>query len=115
MARKDDAKRFDQTNVHQRNQQLARIRTRVEHVFGSWEKTMGKTIRTIGGVRAAAQITVQATVYDLRRWVTLMAKGRVRDEKKGVSAQKMGRLHDQILISGVSNKKVSPLSLPAGE
>ena len=44
---------------------------------------MGKTIRTIGGVRAAAQITVQATVYDLRRWVTLMAKGRVRDEKKG--------------------------------
>ena len=44
---------------------------------------MGKTIRTIGGVRAAAQITVQATVYNLRRWVTLMAKGRVRDEKKG--------------------------------
>lgn len=75
VVRKDDANRFDQTNVHQRNQQLARIRARVEHVFGSWEKMMGKTIRTIGGVRAAAQITVQATVYNLRRWVTLDGKG----------------------------------------
>lgn len=75
VARKDDANRFDQTNVHQRNQKLARIRARVEHVFGSWEKTMGKRIRTIGGVRATAQITIQATMYNLRRWVTLEGKG----------------------------------------
>jgi IS5 family transposase len=75
VARKDDAKRFDQTDLHRRNQKLARIRARVEHVFGAWEKTMGKTIRTIGGVRATAQITIQATVYNLRRWVTLNGKG----------------------------------------
>ena len=75
VARKDDTNRFDQTEIHQRNQKLARIRARVEHVFGAWEKTMGKTIRTIGGVRAAAQITIQATVYNLRRWVTLDGRG----------------------------------------
>ena len=75
VARKDDASRFDQTDLHQRNQKLSRIRARVEHVFGAWEKTMGKTIRTIGEVRANAQITIQATVYNLRRWVTLDGKG----------------------------------------
>ena len=75
VARKDDANRFDQTEIHERNQRLARIRARVEHVFGAWEKTMGKTIRTIGAVRAAAQITIQATVYNLRRWVTLDGRG----------------------------------------
>lgn len=75
VARKDDQNRFDQTEIHQRNQRLSRIRARVEHVFGAWEKTMGKTIRTIGSKRAAAQITIQATVYNLRRWVTLDGKG----------------------------------------
>ena len=75
VARKDDANRFDQTDIHERNQKLSRIRARVEHVFGAWEKTMGKTIRTIGHVRAVAQITIQATVYNLRRWVTLDGKG----------------------------------------
>ena len=75
VARKDDANRFDQTDIHERNQKLSRIRARVEHVFGAWEKTMGKTIRTIGHVRAEAQITIQATVYNLRRWVTLDGKG----------------------------------------
>ena len=75
VARKDDPNRFDQTEIHERNQKLARIRARVEHVFGAWEKTMGKTIRTIGSVRATAQITLQATVYNLRRWVTLDGKG----------------------------------------
>ena len=75
VARKDDSNRFDQTEIHQRNQKLARIRARVEHVFGAWEKTMGKTIRTVGSVRATAQITIQATVYNLRRWVTLDGKG----------------------------------------
>lgn len=37
IARKDDRKRYDQ-----RNQKLARIRARVEHAFGGWEKTMEK-------------------------------------------------------------------------
>lgn len=71
IARNDDRTRFDQTPIHQRNKRLARIRARVEHVFGGWEKLSGKVIRSIGLIRAKAQITVQAVVYNLRRWVTL--------------------------------------------
>lgn len=74
VARKDDAKRFDQTQIHGRNKKLSRIRARVEHVFGAWEKVIGKSIRCIGQVRATAQITWQATVVNLRRWVSLDAR-----------------------------------------
>jgi IS5 family transposase len=75
VARKDDPNRYDQTDIRERNKRLSKIRARVEHVFGGWEKTMGKTIRCIGATRANAQITLQATVYNLRRWVTLDRKG----------------------------------------
>jgi len=71
VARKDDPNRYDQSEIHERNKRLSKIRARVEHVFGGWEKTMGKAIRSIGKVRAKSQITIQATVYNLRRWVTL--------------------------------------------
>ena len=71
----DDRKRYDQTDIHQRNKRLAKIRGRVEHVFGGWEKTMGKHIRCIGLVRATTMITLQALVYNLRRWVTLDSRG----------------------------------------
>jgi IS5 family transposase len=73
VARKDDAQRYDQTNNQRRNQKLSRTRARVEHVFGGWEKTMGKRLRSIGETRAKSMIVVQATVYNLRRWVTLDA------------------------------------------
>ena len=75
IARKDDRKRYDQTDLHKRNKRLAKIRGRVEHVFGGWEKTIGKTIRCVGITRAKATITLQAMVYNLRRWVTLDARG----------------------------------------
>jgi IS5 family transposase len=75
VARNDDRKRHDQTEIHTRNWKLARIRARVEHVFGAWEKVIGKSIRCIGLVRAKAQITMQAIVVNLRRWVTLDAQG----------------------------------------
>jgi IS5 family transposase len=75
VARNDDRKRFDQTDIHARNHKLSRIRSRVEHVFGAWEKVIGKSIRCIGLVRATVQITIQATVVNLRRWVTLNAQG----------------------------------------
>ena len=71
VARKDDPNSYDQTGIHERNQRLSKIRARVEHVFGGWEKTMGKSIRCIGLTRATSQITIQALVYNLRRWVTL--------------------------------------------
>ena len=75
IARKDNRKQFDQSDIHRRNHRLARIRARVEHVFGGWEKTMGKAIRCIGLLRAKSPITVQALVYNLRRWVTLDTRG----------------------------------------
>ena len=75
IARKDDRKQYDQSAIHTRNRKLSRIRARVEHVFGGWEKTIGKSIRCIGLIRAQAQITVQALVYNLRRWVTLDTRG----------------------------------------
>ena len=75
IARNDDRKRYDQTDIHQRSQRLAKIRGRVEHVLGGWEKTMGKHIRCVGLVRATAAIMLQALVYNLRRWVTLDSRG----------------------------------------
>ncbi len=75
VARKDDPNRYDQTEIHERNQRLSKIRARVEHVFGGWEKTMGKSIRCVGLTRATSQITIQALVYNLRRWVTLDRRG----------------------------------------
>lgn len=75
IARNDDRTRCDQTEIHQRNKRLAKIRGRVEHVFGGWEKIMGKHIRCVGLKRAKAMITLQAMVYNLRRWVTLDSQG----------------------------------------
>ena len=75
VARKDDPNRYDQTEIHERNKALSRIRARVEHVFGDWAQSSGKTLRCIGKVRAKAQIILRACVYNLRRWVTLDRKG----------------------------------------
>lgn len=69
--RKDDRQRYDQSKIRKRNQLLSKVRVRVEHIFGSWEKVIGKKVRCVGLTRANAQITVQAVVYNLRRWVSL--------------------------------------------
>jgi IS5 family transposase len=73
VAGKDDAQRYDQTDNQRRNQKLSRIRAKLEHVFGGWQKTMGKRLRSIGETRAKSMIVVQWTVYNLGRWVTLDA------------------------------------------
>jgi IS5 family transposase len=73
VSRKDDAQRYDNTDNQARNKRLSHTRARVEHVFGAWEKTMGKRLRCIGKLRAASMMTLQAVVYNLRRWVTLDA------------------------------------------
>lgn len=75
VARKDDPNRYDQSEIHERNKALSKIRARVEHVFGDWAQSSGKTLRCIGKVRAKAQIILRACVYNLRRWVTLNRKG----------------------------------------
>jgi transposase, IS5 family len=75
VSRKDDAQRYDQTDNQTRNKRLSKIRARVEHIFGGWEQTMGKRLRVIGATRAKSMIIVQATVYNIRRWVTLDGRG----------------------------------------
>lgn len=74
IARKDDRKRCDQTEIHVRNKKISRIRSRVEHIFGSWAGVIGKSIRCVGLRRATSQITWQAVVVNLRRWVSLDAQ-----------------------------------------
>jgi IS5 family transposase len=69
--RRDDPQRCDQSTLRRRNARLSPVRARVEHVFGSWQRTMGKQLRSIGLARAQAQIALQAVVYNLRRWVSL--------------------------------------------
>ena len=75
VARTDDPNRYDQSDLHERNRALAKIRARVEHVFGDWWQSSGKTLRCIGKVRATSQTILRACVYNLRRWVTLHRKG----------------------------------------
>lgn len=75
VARKDDPNRCDQGEIHERNKRLAQIRARVEHVFGDWKQSSGKTLRCIGKVRATAQTIIRACVYNLRRWLVLDRKG----------------------------------------
>lgn len=67
VARKDDPMRCDQSEIHKRNHRLAKIRARVEHVFGDWQQSAGKTLRCIGQVRAKGQMILRAGVYNLRR------------------------------------------------
>ena len=69
--RKDDRQRYDQSKIKKRNQLLSKVRSRVEHIFGSWEKVIGKKVRCIGLIRANSHIIMQAVVYNLRRWVSL--------------------------------------------
>ena len=75
IARKDDRQRYDQTAIHARNNRISRIRARVEHIFGAWTQVIGKSIRCIGLTRATSQITWQAVVVNLRRWVSIDGKG----------------------------------------
>ena len=75
VARKDDPNRYDQSEIHERNHALSKIRARVEHVFGDWWQSSGKTLRCIGKVRATSQTILRACVYNLRRWVRLDRKG----------------------------------------
>jgi IS5 family transposase len=75
IARKDDRLRYDQSEIHKRNARLSRVRSRVEHVFGAWQKTMGKTVRCIGQQRAQSAVVLQAMVYNLRRWVSIEGMG----------------------------------------
>jgi IS5 family transposase len=75
IARKDDPNKFDQSDIHERNKALSKIRARVEHVFGDIHQSSGKTLRCIGLNRATAQSILKATVYNLRRWMVIDRRG----------------------------------------
>ena len=54
------------------NRLIARRRAAVETTFATWKRRMGLTaIRYIGLAKAAAQVTLTAMAFNLRRWATL--------------------------------------------
>ena len=54
------------------NKTRAKVRARVEHVFGNQHNSMGgKFVRTIGIVRAGVKIGMQNLAYNMRRLVVL--------------------------------------------
>jgi transposase, IS5 family len=58
------------------NKEKARVRARVEHVFGSMTNELGGiTIRTIGHGRAKVQIGLLNLAYNIKRVATLIRKG----------------------------------------
>ncbi|MCR0969723.1 MULTISPECIES: transposase, partial [Acidithiobacillus] len=50
-----------------RNHKIAKVRARVEHVFGTMEQMGGKCIRTIGQARADFALTMMAVTYNIKR------------------------------------------------
>ncbi len=52
-----------------RNQRIAKVRARVEHVFAAIAQMGGKLLRTIGQARANFAMTMMATCYNLKRLV----------------------------------------------
>ncbi len=52
------------------NRTRSKVRSRVEHVFGS-QAQMGKFVRGIGQTRATARIGLMNLVYNMRRFVYL--------------------------------------------
>ena len=55
-----------------RNRQKSKVRSRVEHVFGFMEQTMGGLVfRGVGMVRAKANIAQTNLVYNMRRLVQI--------------------------------------------
>ena len=56
-----------------RNHNIAKVRARVEHVFGALEQMGGKSIRTIGQARADFALTMMVMTYNIKRLVFLEA------------------------------------------
>ncbi len=54
------------------NTRRSRTRARVEHVFGRQSQMGGKLVRSIGIVRARANIGMKNLVYNLQRFVFLV-------------------------------------------
>ena len=56
----------------ERNRQKSKVRSRVEHVFGFMEQTMGGLVfRRVGMIRAKANIAMTNLVYNMCRLVQI--------------------------------------------
>jgi len=61
---------------NRRNRERSRVSSRVEHVFGFQENSMGgKLVRTIGLARATMKIGMMNLTYNLMRYVQLRRRG----------------------------------------
>ena len=58
-----------------RNTTIARVRSRIEHVFAGLNQMGGQLVRTIGAKRAEFQITLKVAAYNLKRWVSMRKCG----------------------------------------
>lgn len=57
------------------NRSKSKIRAKVEHVFGTWVMQMGgKLVRSIGIVRAKAQLGLKNLTYNLLRYTLLQTQ-----------------------------------------
>ena len=55
------------------NREKSKVRARVEHVFGDWVTSMGgKLVRSIGKVRAEANIGLKNLMYNIKRYTFLV-------------------------------------------
>jgi IS5 family transposase len=63
-----------------RNDRIAKIRSRVEHVFAGLAQLGGKTVRSIGLPRATSQLNWKVAAYNLQRLVYLKEAGLRRSD-----------------------------------
>ena len=60
------------------NHGVNRIRCRIEKVFGTWKRSYGlRRMRWRGIARAALQVRLTATAYNLKRTMVIIAAGAV--------------------------------------
>ena len=57
--------------VARSNAKIAKVRARVEHVFGHMKYCCGLTIRTIGLARAETKLSLAVLVYNIDRFIFL--------------------------------------------
>ena len=60
-----------------KNREKSKIRAKIEHVFGAWVTSLGgKLVRSIGKVRAEAQIGLKNLAYNILRYVFWETQGK---------------------------------------
>jgi IS5 family transposase len=59
--------------LHAWNQPIYRVRGRIEKIFGTWKQSYGlRRMRWRGLAKAAAQVHLTATAYNLKRTMNIL-------------------------------------------